>query len=104
MTRQEIFKRLESLNVSKVYITFFYNNNEINIISNIIIMTDGRYSVDWGDEIYSNKSYITDPIFSYDKEDWLTIDGLLIWDIINQKVIISGEKTKCSEEEFSEEI
>lgn len=67
-------------------------------------MTDGRYSVDWNDDIYKDKSYITEPIFNYDKKDWLNIDGLLTWDVINKKLIISGEKEKCVKEKFSEEI
>ena len=42
-------------------------------------MKDQRYSVDWGDDVYDNKSYITKPIFDYNKEKWETIDGLLTW-------------------------
>lgn len=104
MTKNEIFKRLKSLNVSKIYITFFCEKDNIDIISNIVIMTDGRYSVDWNDDIYKDKSYITEPIFNYDKKDWLNIDGLLTWDVVNKKLIISGEKEKCVKEKFSEEI
>ena len=78
--------------------------DKIDIISNIVIMTDGRYSVDWNDDIYKDKSYITEPIFHYDKKDWVNIDGLLTWDVVNKKLIISGEKEKCLKEKFSEEI
>ena len=104
MNKQEIFKKLDDLNISKVYISFFYEKNEIDIISNIVIMKDQRYSVDWGDDVYDNKSYITKPIFDYNKEKWETIDGLLTWDVTNKKLIISGKKEKCLEEKFSEEI
>ena len=104
MNKQEIFKKLNDLNISKVYISFFYEKNEVNIISNMIIMKDERYSVDWGNDVYDDKSYITKPIFDYKKENWDIIDGLLTWDINNKKLIISGKKQKCIEEKFLEEI
>ena len=104
MNKQEIFKKLDNLNISKVYISFFYEKNEVNIISNMIIMKDERYSVDWGNDVYDDKSYITQPIFEYEKGNWEIIDGLLTWDVINKKLTISGKKQKCVEEKFSEEI
>ena len=69
MTKEEVFEKLEKLKISKVYISFFYEKNEVNIISNIVIMNDEKYYVDWNNEVYSDKSYITKPIFDFDKKD-----------------------------------
>lgn len=104
MTRTEIFEHLESIHVAKVYIMFSYENNELNIISNIIITTDGKYSVDWSHDVYSDTSYITEPIRNFDKSNCDSMDGLLTWNILNKKVIISGEKFRTTKEKFSEEI
>ena len=104
MTKKEVFEKLEDLKVSKVYVSFSYEKSEINIISNIVIMKDGRYTIEWDNEIYSEKSYITKPIFDYEKSDWDIVDGLLVWDVFNKKLIISGEKEKCIKEKFSKEI
>jgi len=104
LTKIEVFEKLNELKVSKVYVSFSYEKGEVNIISNIIIMKDGRYTIEWDNEIYNDKSYITKPIFDYEKGNWEIIDGLLTWDVINKKLIISGKKQKCIEEKFSEEI
>jgi len=104
LTKIEVFEKLNELKVSKVYVSFSYEKGEVNIISNIIIMKDGRYTIEWDNEIYNDKSYITKPIFDYEKYDWDIVDGLLTWDVFNKKLIISGEKEKCIKEKFSKEI
>jgi hypothetical protein len=104
MTKHEIFKKLKSLNISKVYVMFSYENKNISIISNIVITVDGRYSVDWNEDVYSDKSYIVKPIFDFDKLDYNYIDGLLTWDAQKEKIIISGERKKINSEKFSQEI
>jgi hypothetical protein len=104
MTRSELFKRLNDIHISKVYVMFSYENKEISIISNVIIMQDQSYVVDWGDDVYSDKSYIVEPIYKYDFQNYDSVDGLLTWDVLKNKVIISGEKKIFTLEKFSEEV
>jgi ABC-type antimicrobial peptide transport system ATPase subunit len=104
LNKHEVFEKLELLNISKVYVSFFYENGKVDIISNMVIMKDGRSSISWDHDVYSDKSYIVKPIFDYEKDDWTIIDGLLTWDIINKKLIISGEKEKSIKHKFSSEL
>ncbi len=104
MNKYEIFKKLKKLHISKVYVMFSYENKEISIISNIVITIDGKYSVDWSEEVYSDKSYIVKPIHDFDKLNCDYIDGLLTWDVQKEKIIISGERKKINSEKFSQEI
>lgn len=103
MIYKKVFENLKNLHVSKVYVMFSYEK-EIEIISNIVVMDDNSYSVDWNNEIYEEKSYITKPIFDYNKKDFNYIDGLLTWDVAKEKIIISGERFKIKKEKFSQEI
>ena len=104
MNKNEIFEKLELIHVSKVYVMFSYENGEISIISNIVITTDGKYAVDWSDDVYSDKSYIVKPIYEFEKYKEEYIDGLLTWDVCKKKVIISGERKRIEKEKFSQEV
>lgn len=104
LTKKEVFEKLVELGISKVYVSFFYEKGTINIISNMVVMKDGRSAINWDHDVYSENSYIVKPIFEYEKENWDIIDGLLTWDVVNKKLIISGEKEKSIKQKFSVEL
>lgn len=104
MKSKKIFKKLKILNVSKIYISFFYKENNIDIISIITIMKNKKYYLNSDNEIFKHKSYITKPIFDYNKKKLLSIHGLLIWDIVKKEIIISGKKEKLIKKKFCKNI
>jgi hypothetical protein len=108
--REEAWKHLDEHNIDKIWIMFSAKykkksqKTEFNIESVMCKTKCGKNEVDWDNEIYSEVSYFSKPI--YEKYEFLKhkIDGLLVWDNEKKKVIINGKIIKKIKENFREEV
>ena len=106
----ELWQRLDEINVAKVFILFTVKKgkkdpNPIITIQSVMVTTNcGNNQIDWDNEIYSEKSFLTSPIQREFSEMDGKFDGMLVYNCGLKKVTISGTHTRKVREKFKREF
>ena len=97
--RNEMWARLDDLNVAKIFILFTAKNGgkrkqpEVVIQSIMVTTKCGNNNIDWDHDIYSFDSSYTKPIFESCQSLSGKLDGMLVYNNEQRKVTMSGTKT-----------
>ena len=107
---QDLWQKLDELNVAKVFILFTVKKKRkdlepVTTIQSVMVTTNcGNNQIDWNNEIYSEKSYLTNPIQRDFSNIEGKVDGMLVYDCKSRKVTLSGTHTKKIREKFKKEF
>ena len=99
-SKEEIWTHMENLNLSRIFIMFSakykkkFEKVEFIIQSIMPLTKCGKNNVDWNDEIFKEKSFLTQPIFDEYEKIHGKVDGMLVWNNETKKVILTSKITK----------
>lgn len=108
--KQNIWSKLDEINISKIIILYNAkfkkksNTISIQIESTFAIFKSEDRAVNWNDIITNDKPYLLDALKSEHADLNGKISGMLVYDNVKRKILLSGTHQKTIVEKFQKEL